>query len=113
MSKINAAIQSPPFEVESALKLWGARLRTARLARNLSMEQAAAKLGVGRRVVAAIEAGSPGTAVGAYLGLMWLYGLAPQLRELADPARDELVLRSASQRVRAYPRTGAALDNDF
>jgi transcriptional regulator with XRE-family HTH domain len=113
MAKINTASRPPPFEVETALKEWGSRLRTARLVRNLSMDHAAAKLGVNRRVIAAVETGKPGTAAGVYVGLMWLYGLTSQLDELADPARDELALRSLRRRAHAYPTSKGALDNDF
>jgi len=49
MPKPNTASSTPPFEVEAALKRLGADLRTARLARNLSIEAAAAKIGVGYR----------------------------------------------------------------
>lgn len=113
MTKNKVTSHASPLEVESALKQWGSRLRTARLARNLSMAHVAAQLGVGRRVVAAAEAGKPGTAVAVYCGLMWLHGLVAQLNELADPARDELTLRALAQRSRAYPSTKGALDNDF
>lgn len=41
MSKRNAIQSAPPFEVDQALKRLGANLRTARLARNLSIEAAA------------------------------------------------------------------------
>lgn len=64
MPKPNTASSAPPFEVEAALKRLGANLRTARLARNLSIEAAAAKIGVGYRAVATAEAGKPGTAIG-------------------------------------------------
>lgn len=113
MAKTNVTSHPVPLEVEGALKQWGSRLRTARLARNLSMEHVAAKLGMDRRVVSAAEAGKSGTAVAVYCGLMWLYGLVAQLNELADPGRDELTLRALAKRVRAYPSTKGALDNDF
>lgn len=113
MAKTNAVFRAPPFEVETRLKRLGANLRTARLSRNLSMEEAAAKLGVGRRAVAAAEAGKPGTAIGVYLGLLWLYGLLHQVDELADPTRDEVALRTLSTRQRAYPTGKGSLDNDF
>ena len=113
MAKINTALRPPPFQVETDLKQWGSRLRTARLVRNLSMDHVAAKLGVNRRVIAAVETGKPGTAAGLYVGVMWLYGLTSQLDELADPARDELALRSLTQRAHAYPTSKGALDNDF
>lgn len=113
MSKPNTAISTPPFEVEAALKRLGTDLRTARLARNLSIEAAAAKIGVGYRAVAAAETGKPGTGIGVYVGLMWAYGLLPQIAELADPTRDEVVQRAARTRERAYPTDKGALDNDF
>jgi hypothetical protein len=113
MAKSNAVSQSPPLEVETALKRLGANLRTARLARNLSMDHVAAKLGVGRRAVATAEAGKPSTAVGIYFGLMWVYGLVSQVNDLADPARDDAVLRAMREREHAYPTGKRALDNDF
>lgn len=113
MTKANTAYRAPPLEVELALRQWGSRLRTARLARNLTMDQVAFKLGVGRRVVAAAEAGKPGTAVAVHIGLMWLYGLSSQLHELADPSRDEQTMRGLAHRTHAYPSTRGALDNDF
>lgn len=113
MAKNKVISHASPLEVEAALKQWGSRLRTARLARNLSMDHVATKLGMNRRVVSAAEAGKPGTAVAVYCGLMWLYGLVAQLNELADPARDDLTLRALAQRAHSYPSTKGALDNDF
>ncbi len=113
MSRNNAVFRAPPVEVENVLKQLGARLRSARLARNLSMDHVAAKLGVGRRVIATAEAGKPGTAVGVYVSLLWLYGLAAQMNDVADPARDETTMRTLAQRSNAYPSRKGALDNDF
>ena len=113
MSKKNSLQSSPPFEVDQALKHLGANLRSARLARNLSIESAAQKIGVGYRAVASAEAGKPSTSVGVYLGLMWAYGLLSQVQELADPAHDEVALRALRSRGHAYPTNKGALDNDF
>ncbi|MHB1872490.1 MAG: helix-turn-helix domain-containing protein [Steroidobacteraceae bacterium] len=113
MSKKNVLAAAPPFEVEQALKIVGANLRTARLARNLSIEQTAAKIGVGYRTVAAAEAGKPGTAASVYLSLLWAYDLLGPVHELADPAGDPLVQRAARARAHAYPSRKGALDNDF
>jgi len=113
MSKANAVFRAPPHEVELALKRLGANLKTARLARNLSMDQVAEKLGVGRRAIATAEAGKPGTAVGVYFGLLWAYGLISQTAELADPARDAVVQQIARAREHAYPTSKGALDRDF
>lgn len=113
MSKLNAITTALPFEVEQTLQALGANLRTARLARNLSIEAAAAKVGVGYRAVATAEAGKATTAIGVYLSLLWAYDLLRQVREIADPVRDSLVQRSARARQRAYPTSKGALDNDF
>ncbi len=113
MSKRNAIQSAPPFEVEQELKRLGANLRTARLARQLTIEAAAQKIGVGYRAVASAEAGKSSTSVGVYLGLMWAYGLLPQVHELIDPARDEIAMRALHARVRAYATSKGALDNDF
>jgi transcriptional regulator with XRE-family HTH domain len=113
MSKRNALTMALPFSVEQPLRTLGANLRIARLARNLSIEQVAAKIGVGYRTVATAEAGKPGTAIGVYLSLLWVYGLIGQVHELADPVRDPLVQRAARTRERAYPTRRGALDNDF
>lgn len=104
---------STPFDVEVALKRLGANLRAARVARNISIEAAAEKIGVGYRAVAGAESGKSGTAIGVYVGLMWAYGLLAQVNELADLARDEVVQRAARERERAYPTGKGALDNDF
>jgi transcriptional regulator with XRE-family HTH domain len=113
MSKRNAVTTALPFEVEQALKTLGANLRTARLARNLSIEAAAAKIGVGYRAVATAEAGKATTSIGVYLSLLWAYDLLRQVREIGDPVRDALVQRAARARQRAYPTSKGALDNDF
>lgn len=113
MTKRNTLSKAPPLEVETALKQLGAKLRTARLARNISIEAVATKIGVGYRAVATAEAGKPGTAAAVYFALMWAYGLIDQMADLADPARDEIVQRSIHAREHAYPTTKGALDNDF
>ena len=113
MAKSNTVIKAPPYEVETTICRLGANLRTARLARNLSIEDVAEKLGVSSRAVRNAESGKPGTAIAVYLGLMWVYGLLSQAQDLADPARDDEVLRAAAERAHAYPTRRGALDNDF
>ena len=113
MSKRNGITRALPFEVEQTLKNLGANLRIARVARNLSIETAAAKIGVGYRAVATAEAGKPTTAIGVYLSLLWAYDQLGPARDLADPTRDPFVQRAARTRERAYPTDKGALDNDF
>ena len=68
-------MNAPPYEVEQALTRLGNNLRTARLRRNLTIEQVAEKIGAGKRAVMDAEKGKRGTAAGAYMALLWTYGL--------------------------------------
>jgi transcriptional regulator with XRE-family HTH domain len=106
-------MNAPPYEVEQATKRLGKNLRTARLRRNLTIEQVAEKIGTGPRAVMDAEKGKPGTGVAVYTALLWSYGLLQPFTDLADPAADSegLALDRLSGRERA--RTGKGLDNDF
>jgi len=115
MSSRNPLFQSPPYAVEQALKSLGANLRTARLRRNQTIEQVAARLGVGRHVVADAERGKLTTGIGVYAGLLWVFGLTAQLERVADPDGDEegKQLSKRDERLRAKPTAKGAMDNDF
>lgn len=113
MARKNSLTRSPPFQVEKALLHLGDKLRTARLRRNLTMEQVAEKIGTGVRAVRDAEKGKPATGAAVYFALLWAYDLLEEAEALADPATDEAGLaRSLSEdRLRARSREG--LDNDF
>jgi transcriptional regulator with XRE-family HTH domain len=104
---------SPPYPVEEALRRLGSNLRTARLARNLKLDQVAGKIGTGTRAVADAEKGRPGTAAAVYLALLWTYDLLGPVSQLADPATDGVGLASAARRQRARTSIATDLDNDF
>jgi len=106
-------LTAPPYPVHEALRRWGANLRTARLARNLKLDEVAEKIGTGTRAVADAEKGRPGTAVAVYLALLWAYDLMGPVSQLADPTADAVGLASAPRRQRARARTTRDLDNDF
>ena len=104
---------SPSAAVEEALRGLGRNIRTARLRRQLRIQDLAERIGVSRFTVADLERGKPGTSAAAYFGALWALGLLDQTDELADPDRDEegRVLESARA-----PRRAARLrrlDNDF
>jgi len=105
--------ETPPFAVDAAIKTMGANLRTARLRRNITQAEMAAKLGVNRHVIADAENGKPTTGVAVYVGMLWAMGLLGHLELVADPAADEegLALSMADGRERATSRGG--LSNDF
>jgi transcriptional regulator with XRE-family HTH domain len=106
-------IVSLPFEVETAIKRLGTNLRTARLRRNLTLEEVAEKLGVSRYVVAHAEGGKPSTSVAMYAGLLWTYGLLDQFSQMADPAEDKEGLALSLAHQRSHARRVEDLDNDF
>jgi transcriptional regulator with XRE-family HTH domain len=77
-----------PQNVPEMLRALGARLRSARLRRRLRQEDVAAKLGFSRDTINAIERGSMTTSIGAYLSVLWVYGLQREVDLLADPGLD-------------------------
>ena len=92
---------APPYAVEQALHRLGANLRTARLRRNLTIEEVARKIGAGERAVTDAEKGRPGTAGVVYLALLWTYDLLSQMEAVADPENDSEGLANLTRRARA------------
>ena len=84
----SSAFDLVPENVPAMLRTLGARLRTARLRRRLRQEDVAAKLGFSRDTINAVERGSMTTSVGAYLSVLWVYGLQREVALLADPGLD-------------------------
>jgi transcriptional regulator with XRE-family HTH domain len=109
----NSLSNAPPHTVQLAVARLGEDLRTARLRRNLTIDEVAAKIGSGRRAVSDAEHGKATTAMAVYAALLWTYDLLGGLEHLADPARDEegLILERSQRRSRS--RRGHGLDNDF
>ena len=109
----NILSKARPYAVEQAIKRLGANLRTARLRRNMTIEEAAQKIGTGPRAVRDAEKGKPSTGMAVYTALLWSYGLLEPFSILADPAADEegLMLELSSGRVRAGTKDD--LDSGF
>ncbi|CAM6000163.1 unnamed protein product [Sphagnum balticum] len=91
----------------------GTNLRTARLRRNLTIQDVAAKIGTGPRAIADAEKGKPSAAIGTYAALLWAVDLLKQLEDVADPTKDKegMALSLINGRERARPMKD--LDNDF
>lgn len=113
MNARNALLGAPPYPVEAALKKLGADLKTARLRRNLTSEEAAQKIGTSRFTVADAEKGKPSTNVAVYAALLWTYGFIDRFAALADPITDEEGTRLALMREPARARHRRTLSNDF
>jgi transcriptional regulator with XRE-family HTH domain len=91
----------------------GANLRTARLRRNLTIDEVAEKIGTGRRAVMDAEKGRPGASAAVYVALLWAYDLLNQTGEVADPAKDDEGLALTSSRKRARAPVKGGLSSDF
>ena len=113
MSTRNALTTTPPYPVEQTIRQIGANLRTARLRRNLSIEQVAEKIGAGTRAIRAAEQGKVTTGVGVYIALLWAYDLLEPATELADPGKDDTGLAFLREHERSRARSRNRLDNDF
>jgi len=113
MARKNTLTSSPPYPVEQAIKRLGENLRTARLRRNLTIEEVAGKIGTGSRAVRDAERGKITTGISVYTALLWAYDLIGSMEGLADPASDEEGLALSMTRERARLKDVEGLDNDF
>jgi transcriptional regulator with XRE-family HTH domain len=113
MARKNILTSNPPYQVEQAIKRLGANLRTARLRRNLTLDDAAGKIGTGRRAVTEAEKGKPSTSAAVYTAMLWAYDLLEPMEVLADPSRDLEGLALSTQRERARAEKPTELDSDF
>ena len=113
MAARNSLSEAPPYAVESALRRLGQDLRTARLRRNLTLDEVAGKIGAGRRAVSDAERGKPTTSVATYAALLWSFGLLEGFGDLADPSRDVEGTTLARTKERTRARATEALNNDF
>ena len=111
MTAKNSLNQAPPYAVEKAIKRLGTNLRTARLRRNLTIEDVAQKIGTGPRAVSDAEKGKISTGIAVYTALLWAYDLLSPMEELANPALDEEGLNLSLLKERARAKEG--LDNEF
>jgi transcriptional regulator with XRE-family HTH domain len=109
----NKLLSAPPYPVEQGLVGLGKNLRTARIRRNLTIEDVAARIGTGPRAVMDAEKGKPSTGIVVYAALVWLFDMLPQLEQLADPSTDKEGLTLEAARARKRVRKSAGLDNDF
>lgn len=113
MAPRNKLQTAPPFPVEQAVKRLGENLRTARVRRNLTIEDAAGRIGTGPRAVMDAEKGKASSGIVVYAALLWLYDLLSPLEDIADPSRDKEGLALEATKGRTRVRKSGGLDNDF
>ncbi len=115
MTARNKLLAAPPYPVEQALTRLGANLRTARVRRNLTIEDMARKIGTGVRAVGDAERGKPSTGMAVYAAMLWALDLLDHMDEVAAPQKDEQgkTLALSRERVRARARPGRSMDDDL
>lgn len=77
-----------PIEATERIKELGHRVRLARTRRGMSIAEVAAKAGINRNTLNALELGKHGVAVGAYITILWALGLDKTLDGVAHPDSD-------------------------
>lgn len=77
-----------PIEVTERIKELGYRVRLARTRRGMSIAEVAAKAGINRNTLNALELGKAGVALGAYITVLWSLGLDKTLDGVAHPDAD-------------------------
>ena len=77
-----------PIQVAERAKELGYRVRLARTRRGMSIAEVAAKAGINRNTLNALELGKPGIALGAYVTVLWALGLDKTLDAAAHPDAD-------------------------
>jgi len=74
--------------VERAIARLGRDLRTARLRRNLTIDDVANRIGTGPRAVRGAERGKPSTGIMVHAALLWTHDPLHPFGALADPLSD-------------------------
>jgi transcriptional regulator with XRE-family HTH domain len=77
-----------PAEAASRIKELGYRIRLARTRRRMSISEVAAKAGINRNTLNALELGKQGVALGACTTVLWALGLDGTLDGVAHPDAD-------------------------
>ena len=77
-----------PSEVSTRANELGRRIRLARIRRGMSIADVAAKAGINRNTLNALELGKPGVAIGHYITVLWALGLDRTLDGVAHPDAD-------------------------
>ncbi len=102
-----------PAAAEQALKQLGRNIAAARLRRRWRQVDLAAKAGITRATVIAVEHGRAGTGVGAYVAVLWALGLHDDVARLAAPDRDVEGATLEAARLGTRARAAKPLDDDF
>jgi len=77
-----------PAAATERIKELGYRVRLARIRRGMSIAEVAARAGINRNTLNALELGKHGVAMGVYVTVLWALGLDKTLDGVAHPDAD-------------------------
>ena len=80
----------PSSAVRQALRKLGADIQEARQRRRLTMAIVAERAFTSRASLQRVEAGDSGVSIGIYAAVLQALGLLDGIKQLADPAQDEV-----------------------
>lgn len=106
---------APPVAVTERIQELGERIRIARKRRGWTIAEAAAKAGINRNTLNALELGRPGVAISAHASILWVLGLDGALDAVADPDDDThgKALEASRRPRRARKQKPARDEYDF
>jgi transcriptional regulator with XRE-family HTH domain len=109
------AFKNPPAEVVARIQQLAERIRIARKRRGWTIVETAAKAGVNRNTLTALELAKPGISVSAYIAVLWVLGLDRTLDAVADPDEDThgKILEAARRPERTRKRQAPKNEYDF
>ena len=97
---------------DEALRLFGQRLRLARLRRGLTQADIAGRAGITRKTCVALESGAPGTSLGVVAKVLGVLGYIDRLGSMleADPLGVDGELGGTLRRPRSHIRKSHGLE---
>jgi transcriptional regulator with XRE-family HTH domain len=109
------AFQTPPAEVTARVQQLAERIRIARKRRGWTVAETAAKAGINRNTLTALELGKPGVSISACVAVLWVLGLDRTLEAVADPDKDThgKTLEASRRPERARKRQTTRDDYNF
>lgn len=113
MARIRRELRPAPSGVAETVARLGANIAAARINRQWRQDDLAAKAGVDRRVIMAIEKGGVGVGIGAYVAALWAMGLHQDVAALASADRDAEGQTLAATRLGERVRLATELDDEF
>lgn len=104
-----------PAEVTTRIRELAERIRIARKRRGWTIAETAAKAGIHRNTLMAVELGKPGISLSSYISVLWVLGLDRTLDAVADPDKDThgKTLEASRRPERARKRQAPKDEYDF